>query len=67
MKALLCKRKHPFAPWLLQWEVNGLKYVDSFHLKREAIKYAQAMGAMVETINEIGAQSGGKTAQKGEK
>lgn len=58
MKALLRKRKHPFAPWLLQWEVNGLKYVDSFHLKREAIKYAQAMGATVETISGIGAQGG---------
>lgn len=64
MKALLYKRKHTFAPWLLQWEVNGLKYVDTFRVKSEAIKYAQAMGAMVETINEIGAQSGGKTARK---
>jgi hypothetical protein len=66
MKALLYKRKHTFAPWLLKWEVNGLKYVDTFRIKSEAIKYAQAMGATVETINEMGAQGGGKTAQKGE-
>lgn len=67
MKALLYKRKHTFAPWLLKWEVNGLKYVDSFRVKSEAIKYAQAMGATVETISGIGAQVSGKTAQKGEK
>lgn len=58
MKALLYKRKHTFAPWLLKCEVNGLKYVDSFRVKSEAIKYAQAMGATVETISGIGAQGG---------
>lgn len=64
MKALLYKRKHTFAPWLLKWEVNGLKYVDTVRIKSEAIKYAQAIGATVETINGIGAQGGGKTARK---
>lgn len=67
MKALLYKRKHTFAPWLLEWEVTGLKYVDTFRIKSEAIQYAQAMGATVETINDIGAQSGGQNAQKGGK
>lgn len=64
MKALLYKRKHTFAPWLLKWEVNGLKYVDTFRVKSEAIKYAKAIGATVETIDEMGAQGGGKTAKK---
>ena len=67
MKALLYKRKHTFAPWRLEWEVNGLKYVDTFRIKKEAIEYAQAMCATVETIKEMGAQCGGKTAQKGKK
>ena len=64
MKALLYKRKHIFASWMLEWEVNGLKYVDTFRIKKEAIEYAQAIGATVETINEMVAQGGGKTAQK---
>lgn len=37
MKALLYKRKHTFAPWLLKWEVNGLEYVDTFRIKKKRL------------------------------
>lgn len=53
MKALLYKRNHMFAPWMLVWSINGLIYQDSFRTKAEALEYASAMCCTIELAETV--------------